>query len=63
VKYYILRTTSKLILSGIRKNCLNSERSLLLYHFTRRVIKLTVVIIRDITVIPYSSLKAKSIHR
>jgi hypothetical protein len=35
----------KLILFGIGKNCLIS-RSLLSYQFTRRVIKLTVVIIR-----------------
>jgi hypothetical protein len=33
------------ILFGIRKNCLISGSSLLLYQFTRRVIKLTVVII------------------
>jgi hypothetical protein len=36
----------KLILFGIRKNCLISGRSLLLYQFTRKVIKLTVVFIR-----------------
>jgi hypothetical protein len=35
----------KLILFGIRTNCLISGRSLSLYQFTRRVIKLTVVII------------------
>jgi hypothetical protein len=35
----------KLILFGIRKNCLISGRSLFLYQFTRRAIKLTVVII------------------
>jgi hypothetical protein len=34
-----------LILLGIRTNCLSSGRSLLLYQFTRRVIKLSVVII------------------
>jgi hypothetical protein len=32
------------ILFGIRKNCLISGRSLLLYQFTRRAMKLTVVI-------------------
>jgi hypothetical protein len=36
---------SKLILFGIRKHCLISGMSLLLYQFTRRVNKLTVVII------------------
>jgi hypothetical protein len=35
----------KLILFGIRKNCLIIGGSLLLYQFTRRVIKLTIVII------------------
>jgi hypothetical protein len=34
-----------LILFGIRKNCLNSGRSVLLYQFTERAIKQTVVII------------------
>jgi hypothetical protein len=34
-----------IILFGIRKNCLISGRSLLLYQFTKRVIKLTVIII------------------
>jgi hypothetical protein len=36
---------NSLILIGIRKNCLISGRSLLLYQVTIRVIKLTVVII------------------
>jgi hypothetical protein len=35
-----------LIVFGVRKNCLINGRSLLLYQFTRRVIKLTVVIIK-----------------
>jgi hypothetical protein len=35
----------KIILCGIRKNCLSSGRSPLSYQFTRRAIKLTVVII------------------
>jgi hypothetical protein len=34
------RSTNSLILFGIRKNCLISGRSLLLYQFTKRVIKL-----------------------
>jgi hypothetical protein len=36
---------SSLILFGIRKNCLISGRSLLLYQFTKRVTKLNVIII------------------
>jgi hypothetical protein len=44
-KYYCLRSTKSLILFGIGKNCLINERSLLLYQFTKRVIKLTVIII------------------
>jgi hypothetical protein len=35
----------KLIEFGKRRNCLISGRSLLLYQFTRRVIKLTAIII------------------
>jgi hypothetical protein len=53
---------------GIRKNCLISGRSLLLYQFTGKVIEMTVVIMVDITAInfvqhfnQYSSLKVKSI--
>jgi hypothetical protein len=45
VKHYGLRSINSLILFGIRKNFLISGRSLLLYQFTRRVIKMTVVII------------------
>jgi hypothetical protein len=41
----LLSTIHKLILFGIRKNCLISGRSLFLYQFTKRVIKLTVIII------------------
>jgi hypothetical protein len=44
VKHYGLRSINSLILFGIRKNCLISGWSLVLYHFTR-AIKLTVVII------------------
>jgi hypothetical protein len=39
------RSIHSLILFGIRKNCLSSGRRLLLYQFTRRAIKLTVIII------------------
>jgi hypothetical protein len=42
---YSLRFVNSSILFTVRKNCLISGRSLLLYHFTRRAIKLTVVII------------------
>jgi hypothetical protein len=45
VKYYCLRSTNSLILFGIKKNCLISGRSLLLYQFTKKVTKLTVIII------------------
>jgi hypothetical protein len=38
-------STNSLILSEIRKNYLNSGRSLLLYQFTKRVTQLTVIII------------------
>jgi hypothetical protein len=37
----LLSVIHTLILFGIRKNCLISGRSLLLYQFTKRVIKLT----------------------
>jgi hypothetical protein len=36
---------NSLILSEVRKTCIISGRSLLFYQFTRRMIKLTVVII------------------
>jgi hypothetical protein len=45
MKHYVLRSKNSLILFGIRKNCLISGRGLLLYQFTRRLIKLTVAII------------------
>jgi hypothetical protein len=45
VKYYDLRSINSLIPFGIRKNCLISWRSVLLYQFTRMVITLTVIII------------------
>jgi hypothetical protein len=40
-----MRSKNSLILVGIRNNCLISGRSLLLYQFTKRVTKLTVIII------------------
>jgi hypothetical protein len=42
---YGVRSVNSLILFEIRKNYLISGRSLLLYQFTRRMIKVTVVII------------------
>jgi hypothetical protein len=39
----LLSSINSLILFGIRKECLISERSILLYQFIRRPIKLTVV--------------------
>jgi hypothetical protein len=45
VEQEILRSRNLLIISGIKKNCLNSGRSQLLYLFTRRVIKQTVILI------------------
>jgi hypothetical protein len=47
VKHYILRSINSLILFGIRMNCLSSEGSLLLYQFTRKATKVTVVIIEE----------------
>jgi hypothetical protein len=44
VKHYVLRSRNSLVIFGIRKNCLTTGRSLLLYQFTR-VIKLALVII------------------
>jgi hypothetical protein len=41
----LLSPIHKLNLFGIRKNCLINGRSLLLYQFIKRVIKLTVIII------------------
>jgi hypothetical protein len=53
------------LINFIRKNCLISGRSLLVYQFTGRVIKLTFVIIGGYHLqnfIQYSSLKFKSIY-
>jgi hypothetical protein len=47
MKHYILRYTISLILFGIMKNCTRNGRCLLLYHFTRTVIELTVVTIES----------------
>jgi hypothetical protein len=44
-EHYVLGSINSLILFGIRKNNLNSGRHILLYQFTRRAIKRTVVII------------------
>jgi hypothetical protein len=44
-KYCILRSISLLSWSGTKKNCLASGNGQLSYLFTKRVIKLTVVII------------------
>jgi hypothetical protein len=40
-----LLSTHSLILFGIRKNCLINGRTLILYQFTKRVIKLIIIII------------------
>jgi hypothetical protein len=45
VQRYILSSINSRIIYRTRKNCLSSERSILLYKFTKRAIKLTVVII------------------
>jgi hypothetical protein len=47
IKHYVLRSINSLILFGIRKNCLSSERNLLLQQFTSSQIKLPVVIIKE----------------
>jgi hypothetical protein len=41
----VLRYINLLCLSGTKKNCLTSGKSQLSYQFTKRVIKLTAVII------------------
>jgi hypothetical protein len=43
-KYYCLRSTNSLILFEIRNNCLVNGRSPLLYQFTKRMIKLTLIV-------------------
>jgi len=47
VTHYALRSTNFVILFGIRRNCHSSGSDLLFYLFIKRVIKLTVVIIRE----------------
>jgi hypothetical protein len=54
VKHYALRSINILIMFGIGNNCLISGRSLLLYQFTGRVMKLTVVIIVGRNLLPIS---------
>jgi hypothetical protein len=44
---YVLRYINLLILFGIRKNCHRNGKTLLLYLFTKRVIKLSVVTIEE----------------
>jgi hypothetical protein len=63
VKNYNLRSINSLLLFGVRKECLVCERSLLMYQFTRRAIKLTAVIINFTqNFIENPSLKVKSIY-
>jgi hypothetical protein len=66
----LLYSTNSLIIFGIRKNCLVRGRSQLLYQFTKRVTKLTVIIIMGyhcyqfhIKFYRIPSLKVKSVHR
>jgi hypothetical protein len=42
-KHYSMTSINSLILLGVRKDCLISERSPLLHQFTRRVIKTMVI--------------------
>jgi hypothetical protein len=51
--HYVLRLTNIRILFEIRKNCYRSRRNLLLYLYTKKLIKLTVVITEKYTVINY----------
>jgi hypothetical protein len=53
LKPYYLRSINSLLLFGMRRNCLISGRSLLLYQFTKHAIKLPVVVIMGYTVIQY----------
>jgi hypothetical protein len=69
MKHYCLSSINLWMLLGIRKNCLISERGPVLYQFTKRAIKLTVVIIMgyycyqlQTKLYQYSPLKVKSIH-
>jgi hypothetical protein len=53
LNYTALQPTRQfsLILYGIRMNCLSSRGRLLLYLFTRMVLKLSVIILRHVTAI------------
>jgi hypothetical protein len=67
-KHYCLQSTKALILFGIRKNCLIGWRNPLLYQFTKRAIRLTVIIIvryhcNQLHTKCYHSQKVKSIYR
>jgi hypothetical protein len=42
---YVPRPVNVLILFGIRKNCLSNRRSVLLYQFTKRAIKLIILVV------------------
>jgi hypothetical protein len=43
-KYYVLRYTNLFILYGIRRNSHSSGRTLLLYQFMNRVVRLIIII-------------------
>jgi hypothetical protein len=45
VKHYVVRSMNVLILFAVRNNCLSSGRNLLLYQFTSKERKFTIVII------------------
>jgi hypothetical protein len=47
VKHNILRYKDLFVLYGMRRNCHSSGRNLLLYQFIKRVIRLTVIIIKE----------------
>jgi hypothetical protein len=47
VKHYIPRNTDLFVVFGIRRNCHSSGRNLLFYQFTKRAIRLIVIIIEE----------------
>jgi hypothetical protein len=47
VKHYILRYTDLFVALGIRRNCHSSGKNLLLYQFTKRAIRLIVIIVEE----------------
>jgi hypothetical protein len=55
VKHYVLRYTNLLVVYGIRRNCHSSGRNLL-YQFIKRVIRLTVIILRNLLSTAYKIL-------